>query len=402
MPERRDRIVFVLAGLTMGGAEAQLTTILEADPSRLERVEARVLALSPVRHAAIAARLEALGVPVDVVDRTTRSFPAFLAALVGYFRRVRPDLVHAFLAGTPGTWGRAAAKLAGVRRVVFSDLSLDPPVSRVQRLVDPLLHRVTDLFLPNADAIAERLVRAGAPRARVQVLRNGVDLHRFDPSTVASARPGWGVPEGAVVVGFLGMLRPEKRPDLLLDAALRLPEERRPDHVVFAGDGPLMPTLRERVAGDPWAAAHVHLLGVVDDAPAFLAGIDVLVLCSDTEGLPNAVLEAHAMGVPVVATRVSDVPQLIDEPAALVPAGDADALAAAIARAVALPAAERASWGTRARARTVAEFALPTAADRFWAAHDALLPHGGTRGSAAGRASAPLPPATPRPSEETS
>ncbi|MFN2323702.1 MAG: glycosyltransferase, partial [Trueperaceae bacterium] len=207
---------------------------------------------------------------------------------------------------------------------------LDPPVSRVQRLVDPLLHRATDLFLPNADAIAERLVRAGAPRARVQVLRNGVDLRRFDPDTVASARPAWGVPEDAVVVGFLGMLRPEKRPGLLLDAVLRLPEEHRPGHVVYAGDGPLMPALRERIAGDPWAAAHVRLLGVVAEAPAFLAGIDVLVLCSDTEGLPNAVLEAHAMGVPVVATRVSDVPQLIDEPAALVPPGDADALATAI------------------------------------------------------------------------
>ena len=126
----------------------------------------------------------------------------------------------------------------------------------------------------------------------------------------------------------------------------------------------------------------MRLLGVVADAPAFLAGIDVLVLCSDTEGLPNVVLEAHAMGRPVVATRVSDVPQLIEEARALVPAGDADALADAIAWAVALPAAERAAWGDRARARTVAEFAMPVAAERFWAAHDALLPRGGTRGGA--------------------
>jgi glycosyltransferase involved in cell wall biosynthesis len=373
---RRDRVAFVLAGLTMGGAEAQLTSILEADPARLARVDARVLVLSDVRHPAIVARLEALGVPIDVVDRTARSFPAFLVELVRYFRRTRPDLVHAFLAGTTSTWGRLTAKVAGVRRLVLSDLSLDPPVSRVQRALDPWLHRVTDRFLPNAEAIAARLTRDGAPRARVRVLRNGVDVARFDPARTASPRAAWGVDEAAVVVGFLGMLRPEKRPDLLLDAVLRLPEADRPDLVAIAGDGPLMPALHARVAADPWAARHVRLLGVVADAPGFLAGVDVLVLCSDTEGLPNAVLEAHAMGRPVVATRVSDVPQLIEEPRALVPAGDAAALAEAIRWAVALPAAERAAWGARARARTVADYALPVAAARFWAAHDDLLPHG--------------------------
>jgi glycosyltransferase involved in cell wall biosynthesis len=376
MADPRPGVVFVLSGLTMGGAESQLATVLEADPERTRGFAPRVLVLSDVRHAAIVERFAALGVPIDVVDRQRHAFPAFLSALVRYFRRQRPRIVHALLAGTAGTWGRATARLAGVPRVVLSDLSLDPPTSRVQKRIDPLLNRVTDLFLPNATAIAERLVREGAPRARVVVLRNGVDLQRFDPAGTRGLRDDWGAADDAFVVGFLGMLRPEKRPDLLLDAVELLPEAERPDLVAFAGDGPLMPTLAARVTADPWSARHVRLLGVVADAPAFLASIDLLVLCSDTEGLPNAVLEAHAMGRPVVATRVSDVPLLIDEPGALVPPGDAQALADAIARVAALSHAERARWGDRARSRTVAEYALPTAAARFWDLHEGLLPDG--------------------------
>jgi glycosyltransferase involved in cell wall biosynthesis len=376
MADARPGVVFVLSGLTMGGAEAQLATILEADPERTRRFAPRVLALSDVRHAAIVERFAALGVPVDVVDRGQHGFAAFLLALVRYFRRWRPRIAHALLAGTAGTWGRAAARVAGVPRVVLSDLSLDPPTSRVQKLVDPIVHRVTDLFLPNATAIAERLAREGAPRSRIVVLRNGVDLQRFDPARARDLREAWGVADDAVVVGFLGMLRPEKRPDLLLDALERLPEADRPQFVAVAGDGPLMSTLRDRVEADPWFAGHVRLLGVVSDAPAFLAGVDLLVLCSDTEGLPNAVLEAHAMGRPVVATRVSDVPLLIDEPGALVAPGDAAGLAEAIARVVAMPPGDRVRWGERARARTVAEFALPAAAARFWDLHEGLLDDG--------------------------
>lgn len=376
MPDGRPEVVFVLSGLTMGGAEAQLATILEADPDRTRGFAPRVLALSDVRHAAIVERFAALDVPVDVVDRGRHAFPAFLLALVRYFRRRRPRIVHALLAGTAGTWGRVAARLAGVPRVVLSDLSLDPPTSRVQKLVDPIVHRVTDLFLPNATAIAERLVREGAPRSRIVVLRNGVDLERFAPATTRDLRGAWGVADDAFVVGFLGMLRPEKRPDLLLDAVQRLPECDRPQLVAVAGDGPLMPTLRTRVESDRWSSGHVRLLGVVADAPAFLASIDLLVLCSDTEGLPNAVLEAHAMGRPVVATRVSDVPQLIDEPGALVATGDAHALAEAIGRVGAMPPSDRARWGARARKRTVDEFALPAAAARFWDLHEGLLGDG--------------------------
>jgi glycosyltransferase involved in cell wall biosynthesis len=366
-------VVFVLGSLTMGGAEAQLTSVLEADPGRLARTRVAVVTLSPRRHAGIDARLAALGVPVHVVDRAASGFPGFLWRLVRCFRRLRPRVVHAFLVGSTSTWGRLAAKLAGVPHVLLSDLSLDPAPSAVQRRLDPFLHRLTTRFLPNAHAIVARLEREGAAPERIVLVRNGVDLARFDPDRVTPSRAAWGVAESAVVVGFLGMFRPEKRPDLLLDALERMAPEQRPDLVVMAGDGALMPALRARVEGDAWLREHCRLLGVVDDAPAFLAGLDLLVLPSDTEGLPNAVLEAHAMGVPVVATDVSDVRELVGDAGAVVPAGDGAALATALADWCARPATERRAAGARGRERVRGEFAMPVAAARFWAAHDDLL-----------------------------
>ena len=366
-------MVFVLGSLTMGGAEAQLTAVLAADPERLRRTRLAVVALSSERHPAIAARLEALQVPVHVVDRASSGFVSFLFRLVRCLRHLRPRIVHAFLVGTTSTWGRAAARLAGVPQVLLSDLSLDPKPSRVQRAVDPILHRLTTRFLPNARAIAARLEREGAKPNRIVLVRNGVDLERFDPQRVVSARSRWGVAGGATVVGFLGMFRREKRPDLLLDAVLGLPNERRPDHLVMAGDGALMPSIHARVAADAWLRDHCSLLGLVDDVPAFLAGVDVVALPSDTEGLPNAVLEAYAMGVPVVATDVSDVRELVGEAGAVVAPGDARAFGEALANLCALSPAERSRLGAIGRARVERDFAMPIAAARFWAAHDDLL-----------------------------
>lgn len=382
-------VIFVLNGLTMGGAEAQLATILEADRGRLTTTRAEILTLTPERNDLVVRRMEALGIPVTTIDRTARSFPSFFLALVRYFRERRPDIVHTFLAGSTATWGRLAARLAGVPYVLHSDLSLDPKRTRAQALLDPLAHRLTTRFLPNANAIAERLARQGAPRDRIRVVRNGVDLARFDPDRVRSNRPEWGIPDDAVVAGFLGMFRPVKRPELFLDAVLALAEDERPDYLAMAGDGPLMPLLQERVRAEPWLSERCRLVGVVGDTPAFLAGVDMLVLTSDTEGLPNAILEAMAMGVPCIATRVSDVPELVADAGEVVETGDVGGLAAAIRRMVRRSPRERKEMGRRGRDRARAEYGLASAADRFWQAHRDFGGGGGADGGdAAGGSSA--------------
>ncbi len=372
-------VVLVLGSLVMGGAEAQLTSILEADPSALRRVRLDLLVVTSMRSPLIEARLAALGVPVTVVDRSQTGFFSFLTALVRTFRRLRPALVHTFLSGSTGTWGRFAARLAGVPRVMHSDLSLDPYLTPVQRAMTPLVNLMTDRFLPNATAIAARLERQGVPARKIRVVRNGVDLERFDPGRfdpgrVRSLRRAWSIPDDAVVAGFLGMFRAVKRPQLLLDGLLAVPADERPDYVVMAGDGELRPELERRIEADPWLRERCRLLGVVGDTPEFLAGIDFLVLTSNTEGLPNVILEAMAMGRPAVATRVSDVPFLLGEHGLLVEPGDARALGAALARMTALGADARAAMGGALQQRARAEFGMASAVKAFWDAHLDLLP----------------------------
>lgn len=371
---RRRYVVMVVPSLTMGGTEAQLATMLEASASYLRGVRVTVLTFLPERDPSLQRRFEALAVRVDTIDRSRMGFVPFLLALVRYFRAERPAVVHTFLAGSTGTWGRLAARIAGVRHVMLSDRSLEPSMTRVQRLLDPLVRRLTTRFLPNAEATAQRLRRQGVPDERIVLVRNGVDLTRFDPDEVRSSREAWGVPADAVVAGFLGMFRHEKRPELLLEAIASLPIAERPDHVVFAGDGVLRQELERRIATDPWLNERCHLLGVVHDTPSFLAGIDFLVLTSDAEGMPNAIMEAMAMAKPCVATHVSDVAYLIDSEEYLAPRGDAAGIADAIRRMVALPAHERSALGARGRARAVAEFTLAAAARRFWGAHEDLWP----------------------------
>jgi glycosyltransferase involved in cell wall biosynthesis len=165
--------------------------------------------------------------------------------------------------------------------------------------------------------------------------------------------------------------------DLLLEAVLRLPEAERPDALVLAGDGSTMQQIRAIVGDDAWLRDHVRLLGSIDDTPAFLKSIDYLVLPSESEGLPNVVLEAMAMGRPVVATRISDVPVLVSDTGLLVPPSDAEALAAALADMHARGPEGRSAFGRAARARIEAEYDIAKSAERFWDAHLELLPVGG-------------------------
>ena len=376
VPSRNEapaHVVFVLAGLAMGGAEAQLVAMLEAGADRAARHRVTVLTLTTARDASLVDRLVRLGVRIETVDRAASGFPAFFLRLARWFRRERPDLVHTVLSGSAGTWGRLTARLAGVRAIIHSERSLGWRGTRLQRRLEPLAHRVTTRVLTNARAVEERLLADGVPCAKLLLIRNGVDLERFSAVDGASLRRSWGIADGGVVAGFLGMLRPEKRPDLLLDALSELREADRPDMVAIAGDGPLMPEIRARIEADAWADDHVRLLGIIADTPAFLAAIDVLVLTSDTEGLPNAIIEAMAAGVPCIATRVSDVPDLVTDNGFVVDAGDVQGLADALGRMRRMDPEERRELGRRGALRAEAEFDLQTAASRFWDAHDEVM-----------------------------
>ncbi len=160
-------------------------------------------------------------------------------------------------------------------------------------------------------ALKEALSSLGVPEERITVLRNGVDLERFQPVPKETARKELGLSNSPVVVS-VGNLVPEKGHDIVIDAVSRLPDVT----ALVVGEGPLRGALTALV-NRLGLGARVRLLGSMPQQhlPTVYSAADVVVLASSREGWPNVVLEAMACGTPVVAANVGGVPEIVAEPA---------------------------------------------------------------------------------------
>ncbi len=233
------------------------------------------------------------------------------------------DLVHAH--GLRAGW---IAMLAHLRRsfpFVLTAHNLVRPSSRPMRLALGLIGRRASRVIAVSEATAAGLTASGVPRAKIQVIPNGIDLTPFARMPpVAEARQALAVAEDDFVVGCIARLSPEKGVDVLLRAAALTPQMT----YLIAGDGPD----RERLQRD--APPNVRLLGRIADTRALLAAADVLAIPSRQEGQGIVALEAMAAGTPVVASRVGGLAEMLADggTALLAPPGDAGLLAAALSR----------------------------------------------------------------------
>jgi glycosyltransferase involved in cell wall biosynthesis len=245
----------------------------------------------------------------------------------------------------------------------------------------PLYYRIDELCLPRYDAVicvSEDLhaqsLACGVPSDRCVLIENAVDTDEFARRTAAAdAKRRAGVPAGRLVVGAAGRLSPEKGFDLLIRAAHRLLLARHDLELWIAGEGDAEPHLRSLVA-ELRVADRVRLLGYRGDLRPVYEAMDVFALSSVREGLPNVVLEAMALEVPVVATRVNGVPRLVrdGEDGVLVNPGSAQDLAAGLARLLG-DAGARARLAAAGR-RTVAErYSFPARMQKVRAVYDGLL-----------------------------
>lgn len=278
--------------------------------------------------------------------------------------RERPDIVHTHGWATLCE-GFAAAALSRVPVVVHGEhgtLETRPRNVRVQRW----LWRRAAQVLAVSSCTAGRMARdIGFPIERIHPIHNGVDLHRFQPGNRTAARLALGLPPQALVVGTVGRLHPVKDHHTLLAAAAMLRARGLRFELVVAGDGPLQAPLRAR-ARELGLNDVVHFLGNRPDAERVLRALDVFVLSSVSEGLPNSVLEAMATRLPVVATRVGGTAECVDDAATglLVPGGEPDALCEALA-ALLGDAARRETMGLAGRQRVAALFSLQSMARKY-------------------------------------
>jgi glycosyltransferase involved in cell wall biosynthesis len=194
-----------------------------------------------------------------------------------------------------------------------------------ERTMGRAIVRSSDRLVAVSKAVARHAVHLGARPEAVRVIANGVDSRQFQPA----ARPG----NGAFRIACVGRLIFNKGPQFLIEAAPQILEARPEAEFVLVGDGPLRTRLEER-ARELSISQRVKFLGTRSDVAAILQGCDLLVRPSLLEGMPLAILEAMACGLPVVATPISGSAELVrdGENGLLVPPADPGALAGAILR----------------------------------------------------------------------
>jgi L-malate glycosyltransferase len=352
------RVLHLVQRFYVGGAERQFIERLRAHPEGFEPIvgcleisggnlaDFRALGLGEPHLFPLGGSLLRANTVLQVIR---------IARLI---RNLRVRIVH----GTDfvtNFLGLLAARLSGARMVV-SRVDLGHPragFGPLRRRVEKLVSARADVVCANAKAVARLCIaEEGCSPDQVVVVRNGIDLGRFDAQ--AARAPDGPLPQGGPLVAVVANLWPVKDHRTLLAAADQV--RRWIPNVRFAlvGDGPEREPLVRRIA-ELGLGGAAHLLGTRSDVPAILARSSAFCLPSRSEGLSNAIMEAMAAGLPVVATDAGGNSELVQDGATgfVVPVGDADAVARRLAELLADAELAR-EMGRRGRAHAERELSL--------------------------------------------
>lgn len=326
----RIRVLELMATGTNGGAQEHVYSLI----SRLdrERYEVRVVSLSP---GSAARRIAELGVPTTIVEEPDDATAVgSVAALAEEFRA---DVIHNHMYRAELVGTRAAIALGSIghrRPYVVSTIHSSRVRSAEDRAVMRRLTPEMDRVIAVSRAIEQKLIEEGRTGTEVSVIYNGVDLQRYDhQAPCCTLREEYGLPAEGPIVGVVARLESEKGHPTLLDAWPAVLAAQPTATLLIVGEG----SRREELEAQARAleiAERVVFTGRREDVPAVTAALDVAVLPSYREAQGLVILEAMALGRPVVATRVGGIPEMVEDGVTglLVPAHDSQALAAAIVR----------------------------------------------------------------------
>jgi glycosyltransferase involved in cell wall biosynthesis len=313
----RPRVLHLINSFDTGGTERQAVELLNRlDESRFD-----------VRLAALRWR----GPLLDQIASRFPSAPEFpltsfynanalrqLLRLRRFLIEQRIDILHAhdFYAGVLGV---AAARLSGVR-VVAAQRHLRLSDRRVHELGTRFIHKLAHRLLVNSEAIRDHILDEGRVEPeKIVVIRNGLSFGGYLRDMRARERRALcaelrlnAEEKDLVIIGSVARLQPVKGHRYLIEAMTQVAASHPNAHLALVGDGDLRDEILKQAA-ELGIAARVHLLGDRDDASRIVAAFDVAALASLHEGMPNAVMEAMAAGVPVIATAVGGTKELIKD-----------------------------------------------------------------------------------------
>lgn len=318
------RVAFCITELDPGGAERALVEIVtRLDPAHWE---VRVFCLGPETD--LSRQLRDHGISTVCLGARRAYQVGVLFSLIQQLREFRPALLQTFLFHA-NIVGRLAGWWAGVP-VILSGLRVAERGRRWHLWLDRWTNRFVTLNVCVSEGVRQFAIsHGGLPAAKLRVIPNGVDAERFATALPVDLRP-LGIPEGAWTLVTVGRLTAQKGHDELLGAMAPLLIEDPRIHLLIVGEGPERETL-DWLADSFEVSGQVHLPGFQADIPGILKSCQAFVLPSRWEGMPNALLEALAAGLPCIATDVEGVRELLAGGAGIVvPPGDELALRRAV------------------------------------------------------------------------
>lgn len=328
--DSRPRVLHFITNLGNGGTERQCVELLNRmDKNRFDVRLAVLRREGPLLEQMLVRFPDLQDYPLTAFynPNAARQFLRFRQ----YLKKERILILHAhdFYAGILGV---VAARLTGVR-VIAAQRHLKLSDRAVHEIGQRFTHKMAHRILVNSEAIRDFIVtQSNAPAEKIVVIRNGLNevpnVTELREEQRASLRRELHLKDDAVIVGSVARLHPVKGHCHLLNAAARVLAEAPDTHFVLVGDGELRADV-ERQISELGIGNRIHLLGDRTDASQLVAGFDLALLSSLHEGLPNTVMEAMAVAVPVVATNVGGANELIKdyESGFLVPPAKPEAMA---------------------------------------------------------------------------
>jgi len=366
------RVLHVIDSLHLGGAQEVVLNLATCGSPRFRHEVATMHG-----HGIYWKRLQEAGIKVHSLS-PHKYLPAYLVTLPALLLTKRPDILHCHLIPS-NIIAKPLGALFGVPLILNHDHTNDP--HRIDNKLLLALDKSTNRFARHLIAVAascrEFLIRhESIPPEKITLVPNAIDLRRFTPGTISrlESRSKLGLPPDVPVIAGVGRLNPQKNFSLFLEVAAALAPRFPTLRFLLAGEGPEEAVLREK-ASQLGLVDRIVFSGYVADTRQVYAASDILLMPSRFEGLPMTLLEAMAMNLPVVASRLDGIAEVIEDgkEGCLVDPGNPTGFAEHCAALLENPS-KSSELAANARAKIEARFSVERMTSAVEAIYDRFLP----------------------------
>jgi len=311
--KNKTKITYLITGLHTGGAEIVLFRLLKTAVKQRYNEQFEFQVISIVPSAEIGEKIKDLGVEVTSLEAKSKLNPLITYRLYKKLKNQQPDILHTFLFHA-NVLGRIVGKIAGIEHIV-SAIRNEYFGSKIREKIVKWTKNLCDHTTVVSQYTADKLEKRGVISSKNKVITNGVNIEELtleDKETKQQIKKELKLKKKEPIIIGAGSLTEQKGFSYLIKAIARLSDKYPNIFLMILGSGPKKDKLQQLIE-KLGVEENVKLLGRQDNVKDYLQLSNIFVLSSLWEGMPNVLLEAQAVGVPSVATKVSGVSEIIDE-----------------------------------------------------------------------------------------